>query len=215
MTASRRILILLGLSLALIVPLVGPTRFLPPVAGYDPIYVKEWFWWGLLALVLLYVLIVERRPLSSIGLRRPDWKSIVYGVVAGLVAAVGIGAIFAVVFPLLGLKMNQDAIKTLWQTPFWYRFALVTRAAFMEETLFRGYGFERLDELTGNRWIAALLTWAAFTFAHLSHWGWAHLIIAGSGGLVLTALYFWRRDLICNITAHWTTDAVGLLLPHP
>ncbi len=215
MTASRRIVILVGLAIALVVPLIGPTRYLPPVAGTDPLYVKEWFWWGLFALLLLYVLVVERRPLSSIGFKRPSWKTFVYGIGGGLIAAFGIGALFAVLFPMLGLKMNQGAMNTLLQTPFWFRVLLVTRAAVVEETLFRGYGIERLEEFTGSRWIAAALTWAAFTVAHLSYWGWAHLMIAGGAALILTALYLWRRDLICNMLAHWTTDALGLLVFHP
>lgn len=215
MTASRRIVILVGLTIALVVPLIGPTRALPPVAGVDPLYVHEWFWWGLLAVVLLYVLAVERRPLSSIGFKRPTWKTFACGIGGGLIAAFGIGAIFALLFPMLGLQMNRSAFNALYQTPFWFRVAIVTRAAVMEETLFRGYGIERVQELTGSKWIAALVTWAAFTFAHLAHWGWAHLLVAGGAAAILTALYLWRRDLICNMLAHWTVDAVGLLLPHP
>jgi len=44
------------------------------------------------------------------------------------------------------------------------------------------------------------------------YWGWTHLIVAGYGGLVLTALYLLRRDLAANMLAHWLTDAVGFLL---
>ena len=44
---------------------------------------------------------------------------------------------------------------------------------------------ERLTELTRFRWVAALVSLAAFTLAHLSGWGVAHLIIAGFGGIVL------------------------------
>jgi membrane protease YdiL (CAAX protease family) len=196
------------------VPSIGPTRYLPSVAGFDPMYVREWFWWALLALVLLYVLAVEKRPLTSIGFRRPSWRTVVFGILAGVVATAGISAIYLVVFPKLGLHMNVSEANKLLQTPFWYRFFLVTRAAVMEETLFRGYGIERLAEFTGSRWFAGGITWVAFTLAHLSSWGWAQLMVAGWGGVILTALYLWRRDLICNMTAHWLTDASGFLLPH-
>ncbi|HWA92865.1 MAG TPA: CPBP family intramembrane glutamic endopeptidase [Rhizomicrobium sp.] len=215
MTATRRIVILVGLAIALVVPLIGPTRFLPPVAGVDPLYVHEWLWWGLLALMLAYVLVVERRPLASIGFLRPTWMTFVCGIGGGIVATIGMGLVFAALFAALGLHMNSDAFNALYQTPFWFRVALVTRAAVMEETLFRGYGIERLQELTGSRWIAGAVTLAAFTVAHLSHWGWAHLMIAGGAGLILTLLYLWRRDLVCNMIAHWTVDAIGFLLPHP
>jgi membrane protease YdiL (CAAX protease family) len=53
---------------------------------------------------------------------------------------------------------------------------------------------------------------ATFTYAHLSYWGWSHLIVAGFGGLVLTGLYLWRRDLVSNMVAHFLTDAIGFLL---
>ena len=215
MSASRRIVILIGLALALVVPTVGPAHYIPTIAGADPKLVREAFWWLLWAAVTLYVLIVERRPLSSIGVKRPTLMTFVCGIGGGLVVAIGIGAIFAVLFPMLGLEMNRGAFQTIYQTPFWFRVALVTRAAVVEETLFRGYGIERLQELTGSRWIAAIVTCAAFTVAHLTYWGPAHLLIAGAAAVVLTALYLWRRDLICNILAHWTTDAFGLLLPHP
>lgn len=39
MAARRPILTLTGLVLALIVPSIGPTRYLPRVAGFDPMYV--------------------------------------------------------------------------------------------------------------------------------------------------------------------------------
>lgn len=213
MTASRRIIILAGLAIALVVPSLSPTKHLPAVAGVDSLYVHEWFWWALLAVVLFYVLVVERRSLSSIGFRKPSWKTFVFGILFGILGVAGIVAIFSVLFPMLHLQMNAQEIDKLLHTPFWFRFFLVTRAALMEETLFRGYGIERLGELTGSRWLAGAVTWALFTLAHLSAWGWAQLIVAGYGGLVLTALYLWRRDLICNMIAHWLTDGAGFLLP--
>ena len=214
MTSSRRVVTLIGLTIALVVPAMGPTKYLPAMAGFDPMVVREWFWWALLAVVLLYVLVVERRPLSSIGFRRPSWKTFVFGVLFGILGVAGISAIYLVLFPILHLQMNAQELGKLLHTPFWYRFLLVTRAATMEETLFRGYGIERTAELTGSRWLAGAVTWGLFAFAHLSAWGWAQLIIAGYGGLVLTLLYLWRRDLVCNMIAHWVTDGAGFLLPH-
>lgn len=215
MSASRRIVILIGLALALAVPTIGPARYIPSIAGADPKLVREAFWWTLWAAVVVYILTVERRSLSSIGFKRPGVWTFVCGIGGGLVVAIGLGMLFALVLPRLGLQMNQGAYQSLYRTPLWFRVALVTRAAIVEETLFRGYGIERLAELTGSRWLAALATCAAFTVAHLAYWGPAHLLIAGGAAIILTALYLWRRDLICNILAHWTTDAFGLLLPHP
>jgi membrane protease YdiL (CAAX protease family) len=68
-------------------------------------------------------------------------------------------------------------------------------------------------ELTGSRTTAALVSWAAFTIAHLGGWGWTQLIVAGYGGILLTLLYLWRRNLWANILAHWIADGAGFLMP--
>jgi len=214
MTAARRTITLFGLAIAVILPAAGPVRFLPAVPGLNPLYLHELFWWGLTILVLLYVLLVERRALRTIGFRLPDWRSLAYGALAAIVIGGGMFAIATFLLPALHLKLNAQALHSLLDTPLWFRVLLVTRAAVMEETLFRGYGIERLRELTGSSWVAGVVTLALFTLAHLSTWGWAQLIIAGYGGLILTLLYFWRRDLVCNMIAHWITDAIGVLTAH-
>jgi hypothetical protein len=71
MTNPRRIQIVIGLFLALGLPfchlsdlgrrLLGPGN---PVGG-------EFLWWIFLAAVFYYVVAVERKPLSSIGYRKP------------------------------------------------------------------------------------------------------------------------------------------------
>jgi membrane protease YdiL (CAAX protease family) len=110
--------------------------------------------------------------------------------------------------------MNVGEMGRLLNTPFWYRFFLVTTAAVVEETLFRGYPIERIGEWSGSRILAGVITWIAFTYAHLRGWGWAHLIVAGFAGLLLTILFLWRRNLWANMLAHWLTDGAGFLLPH-
>jgi len=212
---ARRITILIGLALTLIIPLVPLVpggRDLMHIPGSDPLMGREPFWWGLFAIVLLYILVVERKSLASIGLHRPNWKTFSVGVGAAAVIGGFVGLVVTFGFPLLHLHQNADAIKKLTDMPYWFRFAIVVRAAVMEETLFRGYGIERLQELTGSRFIAGALTLAAFTIAHLSYWGWAQVLIAASAGLVLTLLYLWRRDLGTNMVAHFVVDGVSLLL---
>ncbi|HEX7324982.1 MAG TPA: CPBP family intramembrane glutamic endopeptidase [Rhodanobacteraceae bacterium] len=168
--------------------------------------------WILIAVVLGYVAIVERRPLGSIGFRRPGWKTPLYALIAAVVMTVGISILVTAVFPLLHLSFNAAANAKLVALPFWQRVLLVLTAAIGEEVLFRGYPIERIHELTGNRWFAGVVSCAAFTYAHLGYWGWTQLIVAGFGGVVLTLLYIWQRNLPCNMFAHFLTDGAGLLL---
>lgn len=177
-----------------------------------PNYSREILWWVLTFAVYAHVLLGERRALSSIGFRRPGVLDIVLGIVTGLLMLAGMVAIYSLVFPLLHLQINVHEVGILKHTPFSYRVLLVTRAAVAEETLFRGYPIERLKEWSGSRVLAGGLTCAAFTYAHLSSWGGAQLIIAGYGGLLLTVLYLWRRNLWVNMMAHWIADGAGFLM---
>lgn len=168
--------------------------------------------WILILLVLGYVTVAERRPLRSIGFRSPGWQTLLHGLLAAIVMTVGISILVTRVFPLLHLEFNAAANARLLALPFWQRVLLVLTAAVGEEILFRGYPIERIQELTGSRWFAGIVSCAAFTWAHLGYWGWAQLIVAGFGGVVLTLLYIWRRDLPCNMFAHFLADGAGLLL---
>jgi membrane protease YdiL (CAAX protease family) len=214
-SSARRITILIGLALALVLPLVLPYLGLQEYAEHTlelgPLIGREVIWWGLVAVLLLYILIVERRTLASIGLHKPDWKTFAFGVGGAVVMLVGVAALINIALPLLHLQRNADALQKIMDTPYWYRVVLVFRAAIAEEILFRGYGIERIQELTGSRFIAGAVTLAAFTLGHLSYWGWAQVLIAGSAGLVLTVLYLWRRDLGANMIVHFLADAVGVL----
>lgn len=173
---------------------------------------REGVFWALTALLIVFILMVERRSLSSIGLRWPNWKSVIFGIIGAVVTIAGMAAIYMVIFPALGLSTTEATAIAIKSTPLWFRIILILRAAVFEEIFYRGFVIERLTELTGLRWLAALISLTAFTQAHLSAWGWAHLMIAGFGGLVLTGLYLLRRDLACNMLAHFLTDAVGFLV---
>lgn len=212
---TRQIQILIGLMLTLVVPILASQHIIPEgikftVAG-APLG-QEFFWWVLVVVVVLYILLIERRSLQSIGLRMPSRRTFVFGIAAGVLLVGGIIFIYAVIFPLLHLKANAAAGQKILATPFWYRVLLVTRAAVAEEVLFRGYPIERIGEWPGSRWLGAVIAWAAFTYAHLGYWGWAQLLIAGWGGLILTLLYLWRRDLVSNMVAHFVADGAGFLL---
>ena len=200
---------LFGLFLALVCPEI---IVLGMANGRSNVWARELLFWGLTIALLIYVTVVEKRPLKSIGLKRTSWRTLIFGICGGLVMLVGIGLIYGVVFRLLHLTMNIQAMATLLRLPFAARLLLVFRAALFEEIAYRGYAIERLRELTGSPLLAATIAWAAFTVAHLSYWGWAQLIVAGFAALVLTALYLWRRDLPCNMLAHFLTDGVGFLL---
>jgi membrane protease YdiL (CAAX protease family) len=211
MTNSRRLQILVGLVLALGLPFCHLGDLGRTYSGLGPLMGGDVLWWVLFAAILLYTLLVERQALSSIGFRKPGAWDIALGVLAAIVMFMGTGVIFQFVLPALHMSVDRQLASAI-QAPLWFRLINVTRAAVVEETAFRGYGVERLNELTGSALLAGFVTWVLFTIAHLSTWGWAQVIIAAYGGLVLTVLYLWRRNLWSNIIAHWLTDGAAFIL---
>lgn len=173
---------------------------------------REGIFWALTVILLGYVLFIEHRPLSSIGLRRPTWKGVAVGLLVAILLLLGAALIVTVLFPLLGLQMNEKGMKALTSAPIWFLILVLARAAVFEEIYYRGFAIERLSEITRLRWFAAVASLAAFTFAHLTYWGWTHLILVAFAGGALTGLYLVRRDLTANITSHFVFDVCGLLL---
>jgi uncharacterized protein len=206
--SPRWMLCSLLVMVALQLPLAG---MLFPGQGLISQVNRELVYWSSALLLLIYIVRVERRPLRSIGLTWPTIRSLVFGVAGAMAMIAGMAVIYLVIFPAFGLSdATQNAAAE--NEPFGLLFLVVVRAAVHEELFYRGFAIERLAEITGLRWLAGLISVVAFTYAHLSYWGWAHLIVAGYGGVVLTVMYLWRRDLASNMIAHFLTDAVGFLL---
>jgi len=209
---TRRIpvTILIGLAIALGLPLCHLAGLARVFAGLGRFWSGEAAWLTFLAFILAYVCFVERRPLSSLGFRSFSPGEMALAVLAAILIVggdIGISAIET----MLHLKVTSQ-VSELFVLPFWLRVFLVVRAPIVEEVVFRGYGFERLAQLTGSPLAAASVTFALFAFAHYPGGGLALALVAAWGGLILTLLYLWRRNLWVTITAHCLTDAVGLLV---
>ncbi len=211
MTISRRVQIIVGLLLALGLPFCHLGELGKAYSGLGPLFGGEVLWWALFVAILLYTFVIERKSLSSLGMGALRTSDVLLGILAAVVIFLGTGVLFQFVLPALHLNLNQS-MSGIIQAPIWFRLLLVTRAALVEETAFRGYGFNRLAELTGSPLLAALATFALFTLAHLSGGGWGQVVIAAYGGLILTILFAWRRNLWSNVIAHWLTDGSAFIL---
>ena len=200
-----------GLGVALLLPLLT-NLVVTYVLGVTPsralITVGLATHWVVFALLLVIVMRWEREPLESIGWRSPRWFTLPLGIAAGVAIAVVSGF----VSQRLGLKSDTHFLAFLQSLPLVVRVALVITAGVFEETLYRGYGIERLSKYFGGKWVAAALTLVLFTLAHASAVGAAQLapIVLVSG--LVTLLYLWRRDLLLNMVVHATIDAIGLLV---
>lgn len=195
--------------LTLGVVVLGPPLF---------VIVPGWLWpnptvLGLLALQLLYcglvpfvfwvVLARERSPLRSIGLQRPTaatwlWAGALLAFVSLVLPVVTTPLVNAIGRP--GLGAGLDAIAA-W--PLWLRIFFGVTGGIVEETLYRGYLVERIQTITGRASIAAAVSIAVFTLAHVPMWGVGFAVAADLPfAIVMTLSYLWRRDLIANAVAH-------------
>lgn len=204
-------LAVIGLLLAFGLPELGLPRLLFADTPIGARIGREIVWVAFAALMLFWVTRVERLPLSSIGLVRPSWGTLGWGLAATVALMATVMLTFAIIAPALGLKQNIAATRAVAQVPLWLLIATPIVAGVTEEILYRGYAVERLAFLTGRRWLAALIAGAAFLAVHAA-WGGAQLILVAFGTVIFVGLYLWRRDLPCVIIAHVLADLIGFAL---
>ena len=183
----------------------------PDPMANEAVMIRELAILLLVAIVLWLVSAKEKLPFASIGIRTDRiWRSLGWGVlvaVACLAAAVACLAAYSA----LGIKYGSDSgiARSLPLV-----LLTVIRAGIAEEVLYRGYALERLQSLTGSKWIAAGITLLLFTGFHYRQ-GLAGIVLVLIIATILTAFYLWRRDLIANIFAHFLVDFIPNVLLAP
>jgi membrane protease YdiL (CAAX protease family) len=178
-----------------------------PTPGFANAVIKEVGMW-IVALVLIVIIKVgEGLPLSSIGLGTVRfWKSILWGLLLGVVCLLVAGLLVA-----LTHFTGGEAGKALEKLPTGLVSLIVVRAGVVEELCYRGYAIERLHALGLPRWIAAAVPLVIFGVGHWTG-GWANIVIALVLGAILAVFFIWRRDLAANMIGHWFVDFVGNVL---
>jgi membrane protease YdiL (CAAX protease family) len=191
----------LGMVALLVIILVGSPAYVP-----------------LSAILVLVWVRLSRTPWREIGYVRP--KSWTVTVATGL--AFGIAFKFlmkAIVMPLLGadpinqayhyLAGNRAALPlAVW--------AMIVVAGFGEETVFRGFLFERLGKLIGTgvlaRTVTVLLTAIWFGLAHYANQGIAGAEQAAITGLVFGTMFAVTGRIWMPMIAHAAFDLTALAI---
>ena len=169
----------------------------------------------------ILVLIWARRshtPWREIGYVRP--RSWLFSLAVGVVFGIALKLLMkALVMPLLGaepinqayhyLVGNRAALPGM-------LFATIVGAGFGEETLFRGYMFERLGKLLGSGTRATtsivLLTAALFGLAHYPDQGLAGAEQGAIVGLVFGSIFAFSGRLWMLMCAHAAFDLTALAI---
>lgn len=161
---------------------------------------------------------LSRTPWREIGYVRPNsWtRDLALGIVVGAAFKL---VMKAIVMPLLGadpinrayhyLAGNRAALPGI-------LLAVIVGAGFGEETLFRGYLFERLAKLLGTgiraRSFVVLFTSALFGLAHYSDQGLAGAEQATITGLVFGTIFAVTGQLWMIIFAHAAFDVTAVAI---
>jgi membrane protease YdiL (CAAX protease family) len=157
-------------------------------------------------------------PWSELGFIRPRrWiATIASGVIFG--AALKL-AMKSVVMPLLGADPVNQAYRYLQGNTAalpGMLFLVIVGAGFGEETLFRGYGFERLRRLLGNGAAAGAaivaITSAWFGAAHYAGQGIPGVQQATIVGMIFGSIYAITRRIPMLMIAHAAFDVTALAL---
>lgn len=169
------------------------------------------------ALLVLLWAKLSRTPWPAIGYVRPcSWLLTV-------VTGIAFGCAFkllskSVIMPLLGAGPVNLAYQYLQGNTAMLPFAVwnMVVAGFAEETMFRGFAFERLGKLLGNKGGASVLTVAItsllFGLAHYPQQGLSGAEHAAIMGLVFGTVYALTGRLFLLMIAHAAYDLTAVLL---
>jgi membrane protease YdiL (CAAX protease family) len=161
----------------------------------------------------------SRTPWRAIGYVRPrSWaRTVALGVALGVAFKL---AMKSIVMPLLGAEPVNHAYHFLVGNRALLPVAIyaMLNAGFAEETVFRGYAFERLGKLLGDgawsRLVMVLVTAAFFGVAHLADQGRSGAEQAAIVGLVLGTMYAATRQLPLLMVTHAAFDLTALAIIH-
>lgn len=213
---------ILGVLLALSTPVVQ-ALLAPWLKSTFPFpmdrFVSLWVFWIAVLLVLGIARFAEGYPLATFGFQfgRKTLRTRLIEWILTTLAAVVVASViifFSTYIRNLLTHAPAPGLEKVRLLPAWVLVPAWITGSFTEEVLFRSYPIERLTQLTGRRWLASLITVAAFVALHLFSWDWIHVLtVVLPGGVMLTLFYLWRRSLWLNVLIHAIINAPLLLLP--
>ncbi|TDD57241.1 CPBP family intramembrane metalloprotease [Nonomuraea terrae] len=162
--------------------------------------------WLAAALLLGFVLAVERRPLSSVGLRAPRGRDVLITVGLSVLTLVVAYSLYGLVAGA-GPDQQTQSGQIITSLSVVGSVHLILNAAVVEELFYRGFLMERVIDLTGRPWAAALVSYALFVGGHLpGSGGITTLTVVAVGSLLFVGLYWARRNLLLCVGAHAVID---------
>ena len=167
--------------------------------------------WILVLFLVLIIKFLEKRKITSIGFKSIQIKTILKGVMMGLLAVVVSILTLGLLFNLFGLE-EPSTLGAVSQLPIILQLVTITTAAITEEIFYRGYAIERLGELTGKYLLGGIISGIIFVAIHFPAWGIAGAIPQIIFTIFITVFYLKKRDLTAAIAMHWTINFLMIIV---
>jgi tetratricopeptide (TPR) repeat protein/membrane protease YdiL (CAAX protease family) len=168
------------------------------------------------AVILGIVVAIERKPLSSVGLRRPTLSDLGLGL-ALFVAVEIAGAVFRLLlvffFPNSMSNVASCQLNSFSSVPAGLGLFVAAAAGISEEIAARGFAIDRLRIVSGRLGLAAAVALALDLAEHIPYWGWRYAIEIAPMQLLFVLMYLWRKDIMACIIGHFLTDALPFMIP--
>jgi len=155
------------------------------------------------------VLFWERRPISSIGVRRLRTPDLALAVVAYVLMILSARLVSEILnfSPLRQiLPTLNPAAQAYLELPLGFRLTGAAVNSIYEET-WRAFAIERVESISGSLTAAATFSLIASVSTHVPFWGLRGALVIAPGQLVLIFLYLVRRNLPTCVTTHFIADA--------
>jgi membrane protease YdiL (CAAX protease family) len=199
--------------LSIAMNMIGTTDPSRIVSKISQVYLPSLFVQLILLSIVAIVLTRTNTPFADIGLGRDDisWSNALSGIIF-FIAAWSVIILVRGAMEKSGYIPEKDFLyllpKTAGEKAFWILLSL--GAAFSEEITFRGFAISRLKVFSGNYWLGAVLSSAAFGLGHL-YQGLLGVFLTFIYGLLFAGLFVARRSVFPCIVAHFLQDALVLL----
>jgi membrane protease YdiL (CAAX protease family) len=170
------------------------------------------------ALLVLAWARLSGTPLRALGFARPaSWARVVaISVPLGVVLKLGMKALVMPLFEAPALNPHYQYLAGNPAALPGMLYAVIAGAGFGEETLFRGFLFERFGRLFGpGRWslvATVAITTSLFALAHHHDQGWPGVQQAAVMGTVFALLYVSTRQLWIPMIVHTAFDLTAVAL---
>lgn len=171
-----------------------------------PLASTPWHWAGAMLLIVL-VIVGERRGLASMLLTRPSGKDLEWALIA-----FGCSMAWSWLASLLWPEETSDGTQQIVSLGVIGVLVMIVTAAVTEEIVYRGYLAERLGTLTGSRWLGAALSLAIFVVPHVVFFGPSWLLHHFVGAIAIATVVLVRRNLWVGVLVHLGRNA-PILIP--